>query len=177
MQSRQRYSALQAVEPKCEISVVLLEPHCGQSTASRTASPLRGAKATTCTPAAAAQALFTGGNTVCTQFFTPFGRHPVGSPGGCQLRDDACRNTRTGQRIHHIVCHLAHRRATAVCRGDDDLQSPRALPHSTQNTHLTQVDHRDFRVGHRLQQFPDGMVRLCLLAWRQRSVGQPAQWH
>ena len=32
MQSRHRYSALQAVEPKCEISVVLVEPHWGQGT-------------------------------------------------------------------------------------------------------------------------------------------------
>ena len=34
MQFRQRYKALQAVEPKCEISVVLSDPHCGQATLS-----------------------------------------------------------------------------------------------------------------------------------------------
>jgi hypothetical protein len=32
MQARQVYMALQAVEPKCEVSVVLSEPHCGQDT-------------------------------------------------------------------------------------------------------------------------------------------------
>ena len=34
MQSKQRYMALQAVEPKRDTSVVLLESHCGQATSS-----------------------------------------------------------------------------------------------------------------------------------------------
>lgn len=34
MQSKQRYMALQAVEPKRDTSVVLLELHCGQATSS-----------------------------------------------------------------------------------------------------------------------------------------------
>ena len=45
MQSRHRYRALQAVEPKWEVSVVLAEPHCGQCTTSALAE--RAANCTT----------------------------------------------------------------------------------------------------------------------------------
>ena len=38
MQSRHRYRALQAVEPKCEVSVVFCEPHWGQGTTSDAAA-------------------------------------------------------------------------------------------------------------------------------------------
>ena len=59
MQSRQRYCALQAVEPKWEISVVLDEPHRGQGT-SVAEGDLR-AKRTTSEPPAGAWLAHCGG--------------------------------------------------------------------------------------------------------------------
>src|SRR5574343_143867 len=59
MQSRHRYRALQAVEPKWEVSVVLADPHCGQCTTSALAE--RAANFTTLAPPGGSLAQACGG--------------------------------------------------------------------------------------------------------------------
>ena len=96
------------------------------------------------------------GDAVGAQFFARLCGHPVGRPGGGQLRHHAGGHACARQGGGDVVMNLLHRRAAAVGGRDDHFHPPVGAPaQRAQDAHFAQGDHRNLGVGQLVQQRPE----------------------